>query len=565
MSELIVPREIEEIMNRDPLKLKLMDTDKYVKDNSLQFVKSPSIFEVNSSKFHPLGLFSEEIFGSVTDLNRFTTEAAIELNTYIIHPVIFANVISKNALYKSILSGKQHAIFDNKTHDFIATIEENDKASTGFKFFIENISKLADTKEPDALRARNKHQLLVKYKNTLLTKYIICIPAGLRDLDLNAPRLSKDDINKIYLGVLNLTASLSDHNLSEDNIFDGIRYQIQLKAAEIYEYINTIISGKSGFLQQHYGARKVAFSTRNVISVAVLAGDTPDAPTNIKANETMIPILNFSKCFQPFVVNYIKNKVYGELFVNGGTERIAATNTKTLEIEYINVTMAEMNKYTTSDGVNRIVNQFKHVGFRESPVSIMSSDRKEYYLMLTYHTDEVVYIGKSVSDLENLAKADNIEFDIVNVKSIYWVELMYIIGLKIAKGKHVFITRYPVVGDGSIYPSGIHLITTNPSKEVKVKFGIGVELDAPHFPILGTSYYESAILHPSRLSGLNADMDGDMVSLTAVWSDESNLEIAEKSRSISHVIGSDFKLAMKANGDIVKLAIHNLSRMDITR
>ena len=563
MTEHITRDEIKEIMNRDPLKLDLMDIDQYVKSNALPLVASPSIFEINSSRFHPEGLFSEEIFGSVTDLVRFTTEAAISLNTTIIHPIIFASIVEKNAQYMSILTGKQYAVFDDKLANFVIVDEEVKGANTGFKFFIDNISKLANSKSPEALRAKNKHMLLVKYMDILVTKYIVCMPAGLRDLNLNSPRLSKDDINKLYLSVLNLTASLSGHGLSEDSLFDGIRYQIQLKVSEIYDYINTIISGKSGFFQQHYGARKIAFSTRNVISVAVLDGDTPDAATNIKANETMLPILNFIKCFQPFVVNYIKNKVYGELFINGSTERVAVTSPKTLELEYINVTSAEMNKYVTSDGVNRLVNQFKHVGFRESPVSIMSSDHKEYWLLLGYTDTDIIYIAKSVSDIKEMLVADGKEFSQDKIHPLRWVELLYVVGVQIGRKKHVTVTRYPVIGDGSIYTSEIHLITTNPSKEILVKFGNETKIEVPHFPIVGTSYYESVILHPCRLSGLGADMDGDTVSITAIWSDEGNAEIAEKSKSISHVIGSDMKLTTKADKDIVILAVHNLSRVDV--
>ena len=560
MPELIIPDEVSELMSRPSLKIVAMNIDEYIKENNLPYVTSPNIFEPNSNKFHPTGLFSEELFGPVTDMRRFTTEAAIALNTTIIHPIIFSMVIEPKDLLTGIMSGKKYGAFDEETHTFKLSDAESKGAGTGFSFFLRYVDKLTKAAEPDSLRAKNIHKLFLKYQDILLIKEIICLPAGLRDLDLKSPRLSKDDINKIYLNILNLTAGLSRHSLSEDPIFDGIRYQIQAKVAELYHYLEDIMGGKGGFMQKHYGARRIAYSTRNVISVPVMDADTPDDPTILKADETMIPILNLVKDFQPFFVNYVKNRLYGEIFMHGATEHIPVTNPNTFGIEYINVSSAEKNKYNTVDGVTRVLNRFKHVGFRESPVSISNIMHKDYWLLLTYKHEDIVFIGKSVDDLKELVTGHNLTYDNSVVQPMRWVEALYLAGVEIATGKHCLITRYPVLGDGSIYPSKIHPISTNPSKSVTVMFGGGSQIEVPHYPIIGSTYYESAIIHPSKLAGLDADFDGDMISLPAVWTDEGNAEIAAHLDSISNVIGSNFKLKARADQDIIRLVIHNLSR-----
>ena len=566
MSDLIVPNEIKELLNRPSVKVELIDTKKYADEFNLQAVTSPNIFEPNSKKFHPNGLFSEEIFGSITSMERFTTEAVINLNTKIVHPMIFASNIQQKALYTSIMSGKQYAIFNEETHAFEIVDFHAIGAGTGFQFFISHIHRLAEAEPSTALRASNTQRLLVKYKDRLTTTKIICLPAGLRDLDMQSSRLSKDDVNKLYMSVINLSTSLSSYSISEDTIFDGIRYQMQLKVADIYNYLKNVISGKGGFLQKHYGARKIAFSTRNVISVSVNDADTPDDSSNIKSDETMVPMLNLIKCFQPFFTNYVQKKLYGELFSHGSTENIPVTNPKTFSLEYITLKSSEINKYTTTDGVNRIINQFKHVEFRESPISIRDSNGKLFWLLVTY-TDEAggkIFISKTADDLKRMTEQDNVSFDIKRVKPLMWVEALYLAGMQIAYGKHVLVTRYPVLEDGSIYPSKVHSITTNPSKSMIVIFDTGLRLDVPHYPIIGKPYYESLILHPSRLAGLNADMDGDTVSLTSVWTKEGNEEIRENLNGISSVIGPDMKLKLRADRDIVELAIHNLSRQDLT-
>ena len=176
---------------------------------------------------------------------------------------------------------------------------------------------------------------------------------------------------------------------------------------------------------------------------------------------------------------------------------------------------------------------------------------------------EKVFVGKSSDDLKLIVEKYNVVFDKTKVKPFTWVEAMYIAGVNISKERYCFITRYPVLEDGSIYPSKVHLITTNPSKQATIVFEAGGHITVPHYPILGNPYFESIILHPSRLAGLGADMDGDMVSMTTMWVDESNKDTENITDRISNVIGSDMKLKLRANQDLVELAIHNLSRQDV--
>lgn len=564
MNEIITPDEIQALLQRPALRFELIDGHRYVDEKKLPLVTSPNIFEPNSNQFHPRGLFSEEIFGPITSMDRFVNEAAIALNTLIIHPVIFHHFIGKKNIYVQILSGKQYGKFDVEADDFVLCGMQEEDAGTGFEFFVRNLKYLAKSEKKQAsLRSENIRKLLTKYHDRMLISHVICLPAGLRDLDMKSSRLSKDDINKIYMSVINIATSLSGYALSTDTLFDGIRYQLQMKIDEIYAYIMNVISGKKGFFEKHYGARKIAYSTRNVISVPMSDADTADDPTNIKTDETMIPMLNLIKCFQPFFVHFILKRVYGELFLHGNTGKIAVTNPKTLEIEYVALKASKINMYTTADGVEKIINQFKHVGFRESAVSIRDSEGKEYWLLLSYTEYDTVYIAKSASDLERLVKQYGIEYEKNRVEPVRWIEILYIAAMTIVDDKHVFITRYPALGDGSIYPSRIHAVTTNPSKIAKVMFDTGLTIETPHYPVIGNPYYESVVVHQSRLSGLGADFDGDMVSVTGLWSKEGNDDIRRHMENVNAVVGDDMQLKLSTDSDIINLTIFNLSRQDI--
>lgn len=555
----IIPDEIVALLEKAPIKMSLLDGYVYSKNHNLYPIISSNIFAPNSSKFHSYGLFSEEIFGSITSDSRFITEAIINLNTNVIHPFIYSVIVKPRALYTNIISGKKNAIFDNEISDFV--LSNSEEAQTGFSFFINNFHKLADIKT-DSLRSRNKIDLINKYIKNLMINNLICIPAGLRDLDMKSSRLANDDINKIYMAIINLTNSLAGFQISDDMIFDGIRYQIQLKVNEVFEYILNIISGKKGFIQKHYGARKIAFSTRNVISATDNNADLPDDPTNIKSDESAIPMLNLIKCFQPFFVHYIKRNLYFELFRHGATDKIPVTDPETLGMTYITLKPSEINKCTTSEGITRLINQFKYVEFRESPIDITDINGKRFYLLLKYEVGDHVFINKDENGLQLSVEANKYEFNRDNVKPLTWIEFLYITGYMIAEKRFNFMTRYPVLEDGSIYPSRIHIITTNPSKKAIVIFNEAIRLKLPHYPIIGKPYFESVIPHSSRLKGMGADFDGDMTSNTTTWTDESNHDIKKEVNSISAVIDTNLKLKLSTGSDILNLVVFNLSRQD---
>jgi len=555
----LTPDNIKEVLNRKPFDIKIMNIDSEISKSNIPLITSSSIFEPNSTKFHPEGLFSEEIFGRVTEITRFTNEAAIKFHTKLIHPVVYTFVIEKKKLYTGILNGTRYAKFNSTDYKFELADENDKNASTGYAFFVKYLPKLVNAERPKSLRAGNIHDLLVKYKNNLFTTSMLVLPAGLRDIDVKSKRLAQDDINKVYLSIINLSAGLIDNELSEDMLFDGIRFQLQKKVAEISTRIQDITSGKKGFFQRHYGARKIAFTTRNVISVGVTNGNNPDDPTTIKSDETMVPLLQTMKNFQPLFINYIKNDLYGELFKRGSTETVPVTNPKTLGIEYVSLPPSEIKRVTNSASVADFINKFKYIGFRESPVSITGTDKKKYWLIVTYQDDGKVFLAKSKDELKELVEKYDIEFDINKLTPLTWAEAIYIASVNIVKDKHGFFTRYPVLGDGSIYPSKIHVVTTTPDKQVLVILDKGKEISMPHYPIKGGNYYESMILHPAKLSGLNADMDGDMLSNNGIWSEDGNAEIDDYLGKLENVIGPDMKLKVKADTDILQLTLRNIS------
>ena len=495
---------LDELLKRAAVKFGLLDYDALIKRTLIKDVTTGAIFEPNSKQFHPDGLFSESIFGAVTDMKRFTTFGFISLNTNIIHPVIYSEVIAPRKLYTGILSGNQFAKWSNEDNDFIIASENNKKAGTGYTFFLSHISKLAK-RTSKSMKNTNKFLLLKKYKGNLTTNKFMVLPAGLRDIKVNTARLSQDDINKIYIQLVALSTSLSDHSLSNDMVFDNIRFRIQGKVHEIYKAIFTIINGKHGFMAGHYGKRKVALSTRNVASVSLIKGTSPDDPLIIRSNEAAVPLLNTLKAFQPMFIKAIKTDIYGEVIKDEGAENIQLTDMKTLNSVYVPVKPSEIRKYTDSKELGRLINNFKDVGFRKSSVTLKGADNKLYALLLIYIDGTDIYLGKNKDELTKNVEAVGKTINVKEIRPISWAEAIYISSIRIIADKYVVIARYPITGEESIFTAKVIPVTTTHSINGILHYNEGRSMAVFRFPKINDDFMESISISSSRLMGLDAD------------------------------------------------------------
>ena len=105
--------------NLDPLNLRLMDIDNFVKTRAVMEVTSPFIHTSSSNQMSEDGLFSEKIFGAIGTPTRFLQFGYINLNCKIIHPLIFQNIIALKRFYGEIMAGREYAIWDNEAREFV--------------------------------------------------------------------------------------------------------------------------------------------------------------------------------------------------------------------------------------------------------------------------------------------------------------------------------------------------------------------------------------------------------------------------------------------------------------
>ena len=489
-----------------PFNIRVMDVDKFVEERRLLPVTTALIKEPSTNEFNPDGFFSEEIFGRIGTLERMTTLGYIELNMKIIAPVLFATLKRMGGFYIDLMAGRVYATWDAKLSDFERVYgdpEEVDGAYTGFSFFVKYFPQIKFKLTPSQSR-KARVDLLNEYRAIgLYDKYLVQ-PAGLRDIQNDqGGKLIQDDINKLYVTLLSYTGALPPKTTSP--LYDGVKFNIQAKANEIYDYLENTMSGKRGFMQGSYASRKIAGGTRNVITAANYVAMSPDDPQALKPDETMVGIYQCMKAFQPIVYFHLNTMFFRPVFGDETSSYIVPLiNPKTFRIEYQEINEKERQKWITPDGVNGAINRFVNDRIRNSPMTTRNKDNQPFYIMLVYDDGDRISFFRSIDDLKALGH----DVDKTKIRGMTWAEACYIATELAVEGKHAHVTRYPVLGDGSCYPTKIHLCSTIPGRVVHLIDMTMPEHPVrmfPEYPILGNAYQDTVVVSFDRLVGLSAD------------------------------------------------------------
>lgn len=517
-----------------PLNLNLLDVEEYIQGHGCKQVTSPFIYEPSSHVLKSDGLFSEDIFGQLNTPQRLTTFGYIELNTTIFHPVVYSTLVSLRDLYGQILARKTYARFDEEIKDFVPCDEEDEDADTGYAFFMSMWPKVV-LKKNDSVSQNEKVQLLSTAGKLAYMSKCLVLPAQIRDINPDSSRLESDSINKLYISLLNYTNAIPAGEMSP--IYDGIRFSIQKKVVDIYQYIFDMIEGKFGFFQRRYGSRALALGTRNVISPATLSSKSPEDPTQLKVNEVGVPLFQCLKMAMPLIVYHAKEHFLNAIF-SSSSDQVALIDPATYNLTYQPISEDEKAKFVSSDGIEKIVNLFRDRDFRFRPVTCLSNDKK-YYLYLVYDEGTRITFARSLPSLRSILETKKEVFNPRLVRPMTYAEFFYVVAFNAVSGKHAELCRYPVEKLGNSIPCIVHLLSTNPSRSVHAFIGDDdMSLEFPEYPIINNVFIDSIQAHASMEPGLGADHDGDTASLNLIFSKEANEEIDRYDDSIGRWINT---------------------------
>lgn len=536
--------------NSKPLNIALLDVDDFIKRFSCQEVKSPLIREASSNSFHHEGLFSEEIFGQIGSPQRLINFGYINLRTKVLHPVIYKNLLKLKSFIADIMAGTKYARYNASTNELEIVSADDPQAGTGYGWFLKQLPKLKFTRN-ESRTQNDRVDVIEKYHNQMFISKLPVLPAGVRDMKVDEMRPASDSINSIYCGLMHYVEALPEAG-SEDPLFDPIRYAMQKKVEEIYNYLFDMLDGKNGFFQRKYGSRNLALATRNVIGPADLSGTSPSDPHYLKISEIGAPLYQAANMFRPLVVWSLKQNFFARYMSNESTQ-IGMIDPKTLTLHYEPIDEDERTQFLSTEGIEKLIERFRDKEFRVQPVVVHNRDGATFYLALVYDLGDRIIWGRSITDLKNWLNQHAIGFDQKKLRPVTWYEIMYHATYLATKGKHCTVTRYPAIEVGSCVPCDLHILTTNPARKILIYYakdaeapqdsgeplttGIAptkaINLNAPkagstllpqmdvvlpEYPVLGNSSQESTILHPSIMAGLNADFDGNCVSGTTIVS-----------------------------------------------
>jgi hypothetical protein len=511
-------------------------------------VKVLDIMEGGTGNFHDDGLFSTSIFGRVGSDDRDSRFSYIDIRTPIFHPFLYKNLIKLKGLYRAIMSGKGFAIWDAKIKDFVQSDELNGK--TGFHFFVSHWKEI-EFKATGSNVRDVRVEMIERYKDNSMTDKILVLPAGLRDVQIQADgRFKENEINDFYRRLISLSNTIGRDGNSP--IIDTARYSLQLAFNALYEYMEMLVSGKDKFIQKKWASRRVFNGTRNVISSMDTSPTEIGAINAIGPNDTVIGLYQTMKGVLPKVKYHIRHGVAAKVFntVDGNARLI---NPKTLKSESVKVKPETVDRWMSNDGIEKVINAYSDPNMRSRPV--MVEDR---YMALIYLGPDMTF--KIFFDIDELPQQLSRE----HVYPISYVELLYLSDYNGWYEYGVFITRYPVTGEESIYPSRSYVKTTivgevrmelDDNWERKGEGFIAREFPSRSHPI----HLDSLVPHPSRLKGLNADFDGDTASANFVYTENSIKEVEAHLKTKKAYIDPRGGLRASAVTDTVGLVIRNMT------
>lgn len=507
-------------------------------------------FDGTGTNFHPDGLFSTEIFGRVGDDLRMERFSYIDIRVSIFHPIIYRALMELKQLYAGIISGADYAVFDDEVGDFVRSDVVNGK--TGYQFFVSNWKRIKWQDTQSVTREHNV-KLVEKYKEQCMLDHVVVSPAGFRDMEILADgRPQEGEVNTLYRKLLMISNTISDASIKHNpEVINTTRFNLQKTFNAIYVMYEDMIAGRRKLIQNRWTSRRIFNGTRNVITAADTSVEYLGAPGAMSFNDTGVGLYQTLKAILPVTKYLVRNGFLSSVFT-AVDQPAHLINKKTLKREEVSVKPFVYDRWMTDEGIEKVISSFAHEDNRHKYVEIDGR-----YLGLIYKGPDKTF--RFMNDIGELPEGR----DPKDVYPITFCELLYGSTYFDLNKYPILVTRYPVTGMGSIYPSMIFCRTT-------IKFERRQELSptwdpmdetrmAYQFPVRGSAFVNSLIPHSARLARLGADFDGDTCSGNALYTQESMDQIRDFMQTTRAYVDTDGRFMASTAVDTVQLVLHNLT------
>lgn len=504
-----------------------------------------------SKNFNPDGLYSTEIFGVVGTPARYDKYSYIDLKVKIIHPIVYRALGQIKSLYHEILARREFAVWDPELKDLVkSNIAEG---QTGFDFFCEYLPRIVfPTNDSEARQMAVG--IMEKYRDKALMSRVLVIPAGFREFDIDeSGRESSSEINDFYYKLVSVSNTVNPSTLkSTPQAYDTQRVTMQNALMELYELFTTIIEGKNNLLMGKTAGRKVFNGTRNVITANSETISQLGDPSNVQMNDSLVGLYQFSKAVLPHTIGRMRDGWISECFTSPGAP-VVLCDKKTLQAVSVSLRAESYSRWLSVEGLEKQLTYFREETIRHNPINV-----EGHYLGLVYRGPDGTFAF--IHGIDELPEGRLAE----HCTPITMTDLIYRSLYRTARRFKGFLTRYPITGIGSIYPSNSYLKTTIKS-EKRVELDpqtwrpLGKEYVAYEYPVLGSSFFNSLSPNPVKLKGLGADFDGDTGSYTIVYSENAIDEIDESFKKKKTYVGTDGRLVDSLSDDVIDFVLSNLT------
>lgn len=460
-------------------------------------VTSLDTFVGATKNFNPDGLYSREIFGVVGTDQRYQRISYVDLKVPIIHPTIFKALGQVRALYLDILARREFAVWNPETKDFDKS--DMTEGRTGFEFFCEYLPRI-DFPNNESESRQMAVALLNKYRDKMLTQRILVLPAGYREFEIDDNgRESSSEINEFYYKLIAISNTINPSTLkSSPSSYDTQRMSMQNAMMELYDLFTKMIEGKSNLLMGKMARRKVFDGTRNVITAMSSTIKELGHPRNITMNDSLVGLFQFAKAIRPVTTYRMREGWLSKCFSVAGAP-VKLCDPTTLKSDMYQLKSDSYTKWLGSEGLEIQLSYFREETIRHNPIMIEGK-----YLGLVYRgPDGTFAIIHGIDELPSDRSPED-------CSPMSLTDLLYYSLYPVARRYKLFVTRYPITGVGSVYPSNAYLKTTIKSEEraeldTQTWQRIGDDHIAYEFPVVGSSFFNSMSPHPWRLARLGAD------------------------------------------------------------
>jgi hypothetical protein len=247
---------------------------------------------------------------------------------------------------------------------------------------------------------------------------------------------------------------------------------------------------------------------------------------------------------------HLRNGFLQKVFTEPGAPT-KLVNKKTLKAEEVMLKPQYFDRWMTDEGLEKVITSFGEEALRHRPLEIEGR-----WLGLLYKgPDGTFKLLQSIDEVPPTRSRDD-------VRPLTFCELLYLSTYHVLNRYPIFVTRYPVTGMGSIYPSKCYVKTTILAEERRELNDAWEPMDdsrvAYQFPTHGP-FVNSLVPHSAKLGRLGADFDGDTASGNVTYSDEAIEEVDNFLATKRAYVGYDGKFISSTAVSTVNLVLHNLT------